>query len=1821
VQVGEPSGIDAIGTFEDLRDAFLRYYDTPFGLADSRLQDERRALLDRDGGIYRRPLLELRPQYQTAGRQLAESAAVAGAPHELAGFGNAGLVPPGRELYTHQEAALRLGMTAGHNIVITAGTGSGKTESFLLPVLASLLEESRSWGGQPARAGYWWRGDGAFQSQRADETGRAAAVRAMVLYPMNALVDDQLIRMRKAFDSDAARGWLDQHRRGHRFYFGRYTGATPVTGGRDNAMAVGELRRYLQATDARGANARAMGGDTGYFVPRLDGAEMRSRWDMADAPPDILVTNYSMLNVMLLRERDSHFFADTAAWLRADDRHRFTLVIDELHTYRGTAGTEVALLLRNLLHRLGLSRRPQQLRLIAASASLEPERDREYLQEFFGVAADSFHFLAGDTVRPVAGTNISHLAPTLAIRPQAPLETDASIPAALWNAFYTAGDGTGLSHPEAKSESELIASLFPDAEPSDASAALTALLGAVARGGDDPRWPRLRTHLFFRNVAGMWACTDRACREVPEDLREGRTVGRIFAEPATRCGCGGRVLELLYCQNCGDVMLGGFVPTGSTQRGRVDVLMLADVPELAKLPDQVMLDRTAANYLMFWPRTDTPNSDTLRWAADRNQVSYEFRPSTLNPANGQLQNVAQHAEHAGWSFHVTSARNSRTGEPRRDPARLSPFPTQCPNCGDDWEIKYGPSGALPHTDPRRQRSPIRGMRTGFEKINQVLVTELAQQLQPDARKLIIFTDSRQDAAKLAAGMGLRHYQDLLRLLLVQALAASDSAPDSAAARRYVVGRDRTPETYAAVQRLKEKDRSRYEQLSDIWDGAPGTDPSREAQLIAELASPPNLDQLATTIETELLSLGVNPGGPQPSFDKTAAPRRGLEQRWTQLFDWSDPVQPRQDFGIAGQELIGRLDANLRQQLFEGLFSGAGRDFESLGLGWLALASDNQPDDASPASPTAIARASLRVLASLRRFETFRDARTEPPKKLRAFWTAAARHLSCTEAEIRARVLAEWGTAVRDYLIVAGAATLRRAPEKAWVCGNCRRQHLHFGCGICTRCHRELPAAPSAVTHEEDYYAWKAVNNLGRFRLNCAELTGQTDRLDAQSRQARFQEVFLDDRESPRADGVDLLSVTTTMEAGVDIGALEAVVLGNMPPTRFNYQQRVGRAGRRGSPVAVALTVCRGRSHDEYYFERPHLVTNEPTPKPYLTLDRDEIFYRALRSEVLRMAFRDITARLIQARVMTDATSNPHGQFGLAAEWPAARREVQDWLNSHASAIEAAAEALARHVPAGITRHDWPARVTAELVPAIDTVLAGTPTGHSELSQRLAEAGILPMFGFPTRVRYLHLNRPARSYPWPPQGVIDRDIAMAVSQFAPLGEVVRDGSVYPVVGVAAFRPLLGRRPLPEPDAMGIQRMVAVCRACSHIANTVAGDDAAPSPCPRCGAAPGTYQVLDVREPLGFRAGRSRDFDGNFSWSVRAMAARAMTDLDELRFVQHGSTAAYSGPGLRYVINDNAGNRFRFQEAAGTNDWGGFVSVDAIERELLSPSQATGDQFTVALGAVQPTDFLFLGPTEPVLAAAGIRLNLVTGTRQPYGVPEATEGRKAAWYSLAFLIRVVAATQLDVQQRELIAGIYSGLRERQPAIFAFIADTLENGAGFSTHLGEPEHLAGLLAATHQFLHILAEPGHARECTSSCYRCLRDYSNMAYHALLDWRLASDLFSLLQGQPLAPSRQREEATITAWARAYNAGTRLDHPAPFAVLDHPVHGLAVVIAKHPLEASERTLIAPRLAETLADAEAAVPDADAIVFADTFLLDRDPGRAIAMIDDASEQRP
>src|SRR5207249_7437053 len=137
------------------------------------------------------------------------------------------------------------------------------------------------------------------------------------------------------------------------------------------------------------------------FFPNMDGGEMWSRWDMQDHPPEILITNYSMLNIMLMRSVEATIFDQTRQWLQQDPSHVFHLVVDELHTYRGTPGTEVAYLIRVLLDRIGLAPNSEQLRIIASSASLDPgESGDKYLEEFFGRPRSRFARVSGTASPP-----------------------------------------------------------------------------------------------------------------------------------------------------------------------------------------------------------------------------------------------------------------------------------------------------------------------------------------------------------------------------------------------------------------------------------------------------------------------------------------------------------------------------------------------------------------------------------------------------------------------------------------------------------------------------------------------------------------------------------------------------------------------------------------------------------------------------------------------------------------------------------------------------------------------------------------------------------------------------------------------------------------------------------------------------------------------------------------------------------------------------------------------------------------------------------------------------------------------------------------------------------------------------------------------------------------------------------------------------------------------------------------------------------------------------------------------------------------------------
>ncbi|MFF7599897.1 DEAD/DEAH box helicase [Streptomyces mirabilis] len=1846
LQVSEDgNSLDIDGAFEQLRGALFRYYDTPFGLANRQLMKERRELLDVDGGAWRRPLIEIRPQYRSSGMSIAASVAEADAPGELAELISAGLMEGIEKMHSHQHQSLIAAIRRGKDVVITAGTGSGKTESFMAPVLAELVRESEAWmSGSPANPGKWWSGqDGAYVPQRRGETGHKAAVRTLVLYPMNALVDDQMMRLRKALDSDAARRWADKYRNGHRFYFGRYTGATPVTGEPGNKQAVRKLRTLLQETEKRSARAREIAGvgNEQYFLPRVDGAEMRSRWDMIDSPPDILITNYSMLNIMLQRPEEDTIFEQTRQWLQGDRTAKFTLIIDELHMYRGTAGTEVAYLLRNLRSRLGLDQHPEQFRVLAASASLDPRRDGEFLEEFFGIPQDRFEVLGGELDLPMAETSdISEHAerlrrvadsPSAVESAQALQETGAH--RALVKALH---DGSNLV---ARLDEEAARLLFPGADEKLRMAAFRGLLTAL-RTADETltgQLPKLRGHLFFRNIPGIWACSDPNCSGVERTDDDDRTVGKLFARPTSRCNsCASRVLELLYCQNCGDVMLGGYAPVKAIAATSFDAGLLHDLPDLEAQAEGASLGANAANYVVYWPRTREPVIDETDFGWTRSttgggfrSAEFKFKRSKLSPRTGHLANTRDRSEATGWSFH-TKVPQSRHKKQALRLEELPAAPTQCPACGDNWETPRIKSGVLSLADRRRMRTPVRSMRTGFEKVNQVLTTGVLSGLSQ--KKAVVFSDSRQDAAKIAAGLGLRHYQDLLRLLLAEQVGQQGNPTEDTELVRKYFKREGPVDTQLATEalaRMRLRDKDAVVVLREIWnadpiDGVP--DLAREAELLAHLGKFPSLMTHSVAMEKALLTLGVNPGGPKESLERVEWQQGSPDLGWSSLYDWSrrELVEPRFGLEERQEKLLKSIQESLRREMLGGLFGSAGRDFESLGLGWLSLASDTYPIDTDASSDTGLVRASLRVLGHLRRFRELRDGQTEPPAPLRIFWEAVATNTGQDLEDVRSRVERAWGDAVVEYVINPDKVSIRPAGVHMWVCVKCRRKHLHRGAGVCTKpkCGRSLPVKPEPVARAaDDYYAWQAAEGEGRFRLNCAELTGQTDRLDAQARQARFQDIFLEGTEIKGPDSVDVLSVTTTMEAGVDIGSLAVVLMANMPPTRFNYQQRVGRAGRRTAPVALALTVCRGRSHDEHYFQAPERITNDETPEPYLSTDMRDIYQRVLAAEVLRRAFAAVGGAAADGEDL-DPTRNVHGQFGTVADWERVEDSISNWIDGHHEDIARIASALAAH-----TREPEQARhavrwVQSGLVGRISDI-ARSGHGHGDLSQRLAEEGLLPMFGFPTSVRYLYTRKPNRAYPWPPAGVVDRGLPIAVSQFAPGAETVKDGAVYTSVGVANYRPA-GANAQAVRDPLGPARRIGICRACSHVEEDITPtgltENDEPLICPACTSADGMYTHIELREPEGFFAPPKdpfkRDFDGNFSWRARSLAPRTGTNLEteaRERNVGPKSIAVHAGKGRRYAVNDNGGNLFRFAPVQSSSLWSGaYAELSAIERSSLI--KVHEDQaVSVALGATQWTDLFLFGPRVPIFREHGYRLDL-SPVPHVNGFPDDRTGRKAAWYSLAALLRKAAGALLDIQPSEIAAGIHGAVTKDVGArVFAFLSDTLDNGAGYCTHLAEPGVFDQLMSAIDAMLAKFREGSHGLECRGSCYECLRDYTNMAYHPLLDWRLAADLLAIMQGKKLGVDRENARTLLENWAvDTEGAGAVVELGShPVVIFDETV----VVAVKSPFEMVGRNLESERITNVGDEIAQQGWDVEEVVFVDDFLLERVPSRVTVQLDD------
>ena len=1784
--------------FESLRSGLFRYYDTPFGLRSQELETERRQILDVDGVAWRQPYVEPIREWKSAPGDLRQGIVDAGGPPELADLVAVGLMEGAPSLRLHQQHMLRSALS-GKSSLVTAGTGSGKTEAFLLPILAQLVAESASWSNPAPVGSPWWDGTGDWQPQRQEGAGRPAAMRALILYPMNALVEDQMVRLRRALDSPAARAWFDSARPGHRFYVGRYTGQTPGTGDPETESAVDQLRDQLR--DAAATSARAIqleaadpvrNPDASLHVPRLDGAEMRSRWDMQYAPPDLLITNYSMLNILLRRRRDRNLFEATRAWLERADSV-FTLVIDELHMYRGTQGSEVAYLLRNFLDRLDLLRRPEKLRVLATSASLQRDRDKRFIEGFFAQPIERFEIWAGEPVDAATGPedlspHVDRLraVPNLDDVAAEGLATELGLTGALERACVAEDDRSA-----ARSVSDIGTKLLPAVASEKArNEAVYGIVEAVgcARG-------RVRGHLFIRTVLGVWACSNPNCLPGREDAR--RNIGKLYDQPRYHCDhCGGRVLELLYCETCGDVFLGAYYTadrdTGSWQ-------LFPDSPDLEGIPERARLGRNATTYMLYWPQREDPSVPTANPRWNRGDYHFAFRKSKYEPQAGIATNQAQ--SYTGWTFHVRERNGIDPTTLRFD--QINPLPIFCPSCGDDSERTRAGNIIRDVEDRQRTRSSIRSMGMGFEKANQVVGDQLLRHMD-DNRKLVLFSDSRLDAAKLSAGLEVSHYRDLVRQLLVTAvLGEMDAGPRVELALARVRGQDVGPDATEARRWLRAQE-PQYGLIEDFARGETLEPAELEfvQTALARLSSPATqLPSLTLEVTNELLRLGVNPGGPAFSLSGYGTHH---EHPWRTIYNWGitpPKVKPQPDLDPDAVQLRDDISQAVLEEVVNSIFSGSGRDLESISLAHTApdpIIILDLPSSMSEGTFRDVVCGALRILGQRRRFDGLRNPDDDPPGYLKR-WLRTVGDRNGVDVDVLVeRLKSSLGEHLDGWLLKRRALWLMPGGDKQWRCANCDRVHLHSAAGICTYCNQSLGEAEDRGDSDANYYAWLASKAGAPFRLHCEELTGQTGREESARRQRAFQGVFLND-EQELVDTIDLLSVTTTMEVGVDIGALRAVMMANMPPMRFNYQQRVGRAGRRGDPLSLALTVCRGRSHDDYYFSHPEKITGDPPPEPYIDLSRPEILQRVFASEVLRQAFWQLGVDDPSAEL----GANVHGQFGTCLAWadPPTGDDhgtyVRDWIASHGTEVDAALAALL--TGSNLQGQQGALRVWVDttMLARVDQIAAdGSP--EADLSQALAEAGVLPMFGFPTRVRYLYHDNPS-GRAVPPPGVIDRDLEIAVSQFAPGAETPKDKAVHTAVGVGAWDRYGGRWHY-RPEPLGPQEDLLFCRACLYIQGP------GPTPaqaCPVCGETDPRFGPIRVAQPEGFVTDmRPRNYDGQFEWTPAASGGR-LVPSPHPRSETTLNLEARIGDDFLYVLNDNGGHGFRLAPPVDgkINGWFSVDLKEAKARRYRIPPLRTEDTVNVALGTRFRTDTLLLSPVD---IPTKLRLD---PARLDSGV-----AARATLYSAGFLIREAGARQLDVQGRELRVGLWLEPRPNdEPARgWIFLADALENGAGYCTHLGTPAELAKLITSMRAYLAELEDVG-KHSCDSSCYGCLRAYENQAYHALLDWRLARDWIDLVCGDDLDTSRWAGIETDVAgsFAEAFDAQhQQLDGDVWLIEF----YGRSLLVS-HPMENPEEAFWSDRLAAAAADAEdqGLVDGLGSLEVVSSFDLLRRPGKIAA----------
>lgn len=1513
--------------------------------------------------------------------------------------------------YAHQVEAWRhLVADERRSVLVSSGTGSGKTECFLVPMLDDLAREC-------------------------EVDGRLSGVRALMLYPLNALIASQEERLRR---------WT-----------------APFNGDIRFALYNG-LMQDRRKTDRD-------------LAERDRPEQVLYRTTLRSDPPPILVTNNTMLEYMTIRREDRPIVNASRGLLR-------WVVIDEAHSYVGSAAAELSLLLRRVMEVFEVD--PEQVRFVATSATIGGDGDEEkaelrrYLADLAGVPEHRVAVVFGQR-QPVLFGDKEAAADQVTQKLVRALEKE-SLPI------------SGV---------ERIAS-----SAGKTSAVMLAALTTPSRPGEAPLLP-LRVHQFVRAIPGVWSCLNDTC---PGDKPEHWPFGAVLFESSERCPlCKAPVFELVSCGECGEPWIQAF-DTG------------AALAPLTTPPDRDEFAATSAR------ETDAeePDIDDEQPAALGDK-----RYLATRPIDGDLITLSVELS--------TGKLPERRDEGAQVQASRVGDDDCCPRChaaaprgGSHpiWPVRFGAPFLIQNSTP-----------TMLEGV--APVKDRDQELPADGRRLLSFTDSRQGTARFAANietmaersfvrafvyhstqqnMNVAGPDDATRIRLEERLAklrplAGDGAFDEmireAEAELLGAGAVAAGVPWRDLARGLAAEPMVRTFIGEVW-GEDRDERFGDREILAnflllrELARRP---KRANAIET--LGLGTLRFDVIEKLTETSIPEP-LSRTGRTLREWQDFLYFLVDAVARSSFAVSISDADARwllpRKAFIRSIVGPGEERRySSDVTWpaaapgqgmksnavLALEQGLGLDTSEGEDRAAINEILTRAWGSL--LPLLQSAGSTRQLNFDRASVAAVREAWLCPVTHRVLPRLVFG---RSPYSLRGAVIEEGVPKPLLM----PRLPLAF-----PRTAEQRAQLESFIKSDADVSALRNVGVWGALHDRAATFSPyiRAEEHSAQQpphRLRAFESEF-------KAGKINLLACSTTMEMGVDIGSIEAVLNTNVPPSIANYRQRVGRAGRRGQGYASSLTYARNTPLDREAFRDPPTYLRRKLSSPRVKLDSARIVQRHVNALLLARWFAEVDGQLTRARA-GDFFGYPKGLGLEPEEHPPAQRFIE-WLSAP-STMQALAPAIARLVRGtaleGVPEltqvcgemfaeakrdfgQQWTALRDQAAALELDArksveIMIGRLT-REFLLRELTNRSLLPGHGFPTAVVPFVTDcaevrskqrrhgeddggetRRDRRYDYP-----SRNADVAIREYAPGAEIVVDGLVWESAGVT----LNWERPAHDQAAREIQsiRWSWLCADCGE----GGCDHQKITECAACGST--NVRAQQFLEPAGFRV----------DWRCKPHA-----QTDQLRYVEPQPPRISAHQARWEPLLDPALGRCR-ATAEGTVYYHSLGSGGEGYRVCLDCGRAAeeGDgALSNHVALLPPRGGAGRCPgndkTYAITAPLALAHEVLTDVAELQ--PERLTDTSAAWALLA-AIREALARRLGIESRELGLAVATRPAPNGGSTHSlFLYDHASGGAGYAPRL--LDDVAGVLRDARSVLEC--------DCQRACSACVLAADLYAQQDVIDRQAA---------------------------------------------------------------------------------------------------------------------